>query len=73
MADKVHYVMDRLAAVFALMRDTQLFTEAEVKSVVQKITNFEYTLQRRQLEVKDLLEYVNYAVQLHELRGAPWL
>lgn len=69
MADNVQYIMDRMSATFALMQETQIFRENEIKSIVKKRTDFEYILQRRQLTPNDYIQYLDYETQLNELRN----
>lgn len=67
MADNVQHVLDRLSDTFQAMREVEAFSEQEMKSIVQKITDFEYMMVRPQLSLDDIQRYLDYALQLHEL------
>ena len=68
MADKVQYVMDKLASVFIKLKELSLFNDSEVHLLSKRITDFEYILQRRQLQVSDFCNYLQYYIQLDKLR-----
>lgn len=67
MADGVQFVMDRMASAFRQMEEHEVFSAAEVKSVMKKRTDFEYVLKRRQLTVGDFYKYLEYEVNLEKL------
>ena len=69
MADNVQFILDRLAETFQMMRDIQVFTEHEVKSIVKKMTDFEYMMVRPVLEISDIQRYLQYVMQLFELQN----
>lgn len=69
MADRVQFIMDRMAVTFREMEQFGVFTAAEVKSVVKKRTDFEYKLRRRQQTPADYYGYLQYELSLEELRG----
>ena len=68
MADRVRFVMERMASTFAKMKEMGIFTEEEIKSIVKKQTDFEYVLMRRQLYEKDFDAYLQYELKLNQLR-----
>ena len=69
MADNVQFILDRLAETFQMMRDAEVFNDQEVRSVVKKITDFEYMMARTQLELSDIQRYLQYVLQLFELQN----
>eukprot|EP01039_Chlorochromonas_danica_P010962 gene10962-12188_t len=67
MADRVRYNMDRLAGLFRQYEEADLFTSQEVKSVVKKRTDFEYTMMRMELTQNEVNQYLRYEEQLDQL------
>ena len=68
MADRVRFIMDRLASTLAKVQDLGILTAEEIKSVVKKRTDFEYVLMRRQLTEADFHSYLDYEMKLNQLR-----
>eukprot|EP01105_Mastigella_eilhardi_P014450 TRINITY_DN3293_c0_g1_i3.p1 TRINITY_DN3293_c0_g1~~TRINITY_DN3293_c0_g1_i3.p1 ORF type:complete len:440 (-),score=129.01 TRINITY_DN3293_c0_g1_i3:1414-2658(-) len=48
----------------------ELFTEAEVKQIIQRRTEFEYKVQRRTPSKSDYVMYLQYELALHNLKKA---
>jgi len=69
MADRVQFIMDRMAGMFKELESLQLFTSDEIKSVIKKRTDHEYVLCRRQLTPQDFYDYLQYEIRLEELRA----
>ena len=69
MADRVQFILDRMAVTFREMEQFGVFTQEEVKSVVKKRTDYEYKLRRRQQTPADYYGYLQYELGLEELRG----
>jgi len=67
MADRVQYVLDRMAKVLRKVEDLSIFSSDEVKSIVKQRTTKEYILMRRQLEVDDFQSYIDYEMKLDAL------
>ena len=68
MADRVRFVMERMASTLAKMLNMGVFTKEEIKSIVKKRTDFEYVLMRRQLYEKDFDAYLQFELKLNKLR-----
>jgi U3 small nucleolar RNA-associated protein 6 len=68
MADKVRFVMDRMAMLFRQLSDLEIFTVDEVKSIIKRRTDDEYLIQRRQLTEADYYTYLQYEINLEKLR-----
>eukprot|EP01032_Pedospumella_encystans_P026165 gene26165-29558_t len=67
MADGVRFILDKLASLFRRLEDTELFSHDEVRAIVKKVTDSEYTLKRRVLEVADYHVYLKYVISLDKL------
>ena len=68
MADRVRFIMERMASTLTRMREMGIFTNEEIESIVKRKTDFEYVLMRRQLKEKDFDSYLEYELQLNKLR-----
>mmetsp|Transcript_1536 Transcript_1536/g.2469 ORF Transcript_1536/g.2469 Transcript_1536/m.2469 type:complete len:710 (+) Transcript_1536:96-2225(+) len=68
MADRVQFILDRMAPVFREMENLGVFAKDEVKSIVKQRTDFEYVLRRRQQSPADYYKYLQYELNLEELR-----
>ena len=71
MADRVRYIMDKMASTFARMQELDIFTHDEIKSIIKSRTDFEYIMMRRQLTEGDYVKYIEYETnlnRLHQLR-----
>lgn len=69
MADRVRFILDRMASLFKQMEDSTLFSKDEVKSIVKRTTDFEYVLRRRELKIDDFMGYLQYEFNLDKLRA----
>jgi len=67
MADRVRYNLDKLALFFKELEDSELFSKDEVKSIVKKVTDFEYTIARAELTSGEYFDYLNYEINLDKL------
>lgn len=68
MADRVRYVMDRMASTFSKIQDMGIFSPDEVRSIVKRRTDYEYVMMRRQLTEADYYKYLEYETNLNKLR-----
>ena len=68
MADRVRFIMDRMASTLTKMEEMGIFTGEEIKSIVKKRTDSEYVLMRRQLNEDDFSAYLEYELKLNKLR-----
>ena len=68
MADRVRFIMDRLASTLMKVQAVGIFTSDEVKSIIKKRTDFEYVLMRRELSEADFSKYLDYEIKLNKLR-----
>jgi U3 small nucleolar RNA-associated protein 6 len=48
--------------------ERQIFTQAEVKAIIQRRRKFEYQMGRRTLKRVDVLRYITYELNLDQLR-----
>lgn len=67
MADNVRYILDKLAVLFHRLEEIKLFNTDEIKALITKITNYEYTLKRRQLQFTDYQNYLHYMINFDKL------
>jgi U3 small nucleolar RNA-associated protein 6 len=70
MADRVQFILDRMAPSFRDMEQFGVFSAQEVRSVVKRRTDFEYRLRRRQQTPADYYGYLKYELGLEQLRDA---
>jgi len=68
MADTVQRVLEDMVPELEDFRKRKLFSEAEIKAIVKKRTNFEYLLLRRPPKRVDYLRYIAYEMNLNQLR-----
>eukprot|EP01041_Mallomonas_annulata_P004205 gene4205-8365_t len=68
MADKVQFILDRMAPMFRQLVQNEIFTSDEVQKVIKKRTDHEYVLRRRQLTIADFYNYLQYEINLDKLR-----
>ena len=62
MADRVRFILDRMATTFRSIEDLEIFTSEEVRSIIKRRTDYEYILMRRVLKTADFYEYLHYEV-----------
>eukprot|EP01037_Dinobryon_pediforme_P038026 gene38026-45813_t len=67
MADKVRFIMDRMAITFRQMEECQVFSTEEVRAIVKRRTDFEYSLRRMEMTVATYEEYLQYEFALDKL------
>lgn len=68
MADRVQFILDRMAPLFRQLVELNVFTSDEMKFIVKKRTDYEYILRRRELKVSDFYNYLQYELNLNQLR-----
>ncbi|ETW05730.1 hypothetical protein H310_03430 [Aphanomyces invadans] len=68
MADAVQYVMEKMIPELEDLQQLQIFTKEEVRQIVQKRRDFEYTMKRTPLRKVDCLRYIEYELNLDALR-----
>lgn len=68
MADLVEYSLEGTIPEMDELLKKGLFTKPEVKAIVKKRTNFEYLLRRRFPEKRDYLRYIDFEINLLELK-----
>ena len=68
MADQVHRLLEAMVPELEDYKRRNLFTPAELQSIVQQRTQFEYRLQRRLPLLADYLLYIQYELNLNALR-----
>ncbi|RHY56156.1 hypothetical protein DYB38_001226 [Aphanomyces astaci] len=68
MADAVQYVMEKMIPELEDLQHLQIFTKDEVRQIVQKRRDFEYTMKRTPLRKVDCLRYIEYELNLDALR-----
>jgi hypothetical protein len=67
MADNVRYILDKLSVVFHEIEILDICNKNEIITIIKKITNYEYTLKRMQLNYQENISYYNYMIQLIKL------
>jgi hypothetical protein len=68
MADTVQRAMEAMLPELEDLMERQIFTQAEVKSIIQRRRKFEYQMGRRALKRVDVLRYITYELNLDQLR-----
>eukprot|EP00931_Biecheleriopsis_adriatica_P058534 TRINITY_DN3487_c0_g1_i1.p1 TRINITY_DN3487_c0_g1~~TRINITY_DN3487_c0_g1_i1.p1 ORF type:complete len:654 (+),score=171.71 TRINITY_DN3487_c0_g1_i1:65-1963(+) len=68
MADYVEQALQEMVPELDDLRRKQLFNEDEIRHIVRRRRDFEYTLQRNPGKPEDYLNYVRYEVALESLR-----
>lgn len=69
MADRVQYIMDKMASTLRQIDELELLSKSELQQVVKKRTDFEYTLRRRQMTSDHFYSYLHYEINLDKLLG----
>ena len=68
MADAVQYAMEGMVPELEDLKHKSLMTESEVKSLVQRRSQFEYQMRRRQPLKRDFLKAIEYELNFDVLR-----
>ncbi|OQS02563.1 delta-1-pyrroline-5-carboxylate dehydrogenase 12A1, mitochondrial-like [Thraustotheca clavata] len=68
MADQVNYIMEKMIPELEDLQELQIFTKDEIRQIVQKRRDFEYTMKRQPLRKVDCLRYIEYELNLDALR-----
>uniref|UniRef100_A0A7E4V077 Signal recognition particle subunit SRP68 n=1 Tax=Panagrellus redivivus TaxID=6233 RepID=A0A7E4V077_PANRE len=67
MAEFVQQHLEELLDVFTALRKTKYFTVSEVKSVIERVRQFDYSINKRTKRPKDFLKYAEYLEDVVEL------
>ncbi|EQC34515.1 hypothetical protein SDRG_07843 [Saprolegnia diclina VS20] len=68
MADQVNYNMEKMIPELEDLQQLQIFSKDEIRQIVQKRRDFEYTMKRQPLRKVDCLRYIEYELNLDALR-----
>ncbi|KAF0699366.1 Aste57867_10082 [Aphanomyces stellatus] len=68
MADAVQYMMEKMIPELEDLQHLKIFSKEEVRQIVQKRRDFEYTMKRTPLRKVDCLRYIEYELNLDALR-----
>ncbi|ORX93777.1 hypothetical protein K493DRAFT_284390 [Basidiobolus meristosporus CBS 931.73] len=68
MADTVQYHLENMIPELEDLEKKKIFNKEEIRSIVKKRTNFEYALKRRSPKKIDYLRYIEYELNLENLR-----
>jgi U3 small nucleolar RNA-associated protein 6 len=68
MADSVQRLLEEMVPELEELQQKKIFTDAEIKSIVSRRTQFEYRLRRRPPLKDDFLKYIDYEMNLDKLR-----
>ncbi|KAK9727368.1 U3 snoRNP protein [Basidiobolus ranarum] len=68
MADTVQYHLENMIPELEDLEKKKIFSKEEIRSIVKKRTNFEYSLKRRSPKKIDYLRYIEYELNLENLR-----
>ncbi|GAB4819004.1 hypothetical protein N2152v2_006050 [Parachlorella kessleri] len=68
MADTVRYLLEEMVPELEDMEQRGYFSRHEIKQIVQKRQDFEYSLKRRAGLKEDYLRYIEYETRLEQLR-----
>ncbi|KAJ1822479.1 U3 snoRNP protein [Coemansia sp. RSA 2599] len=68
MAEAVQYQLERMVPELEDLERRSLFTKSELKAIVKKRTNFEYSLKRRKAPCASYLRYIEYEMNVDALR-----
>ncbi|KIY44507.1 hypothetical protein FISHEDRAFT_21736, partial [Fistulina hepatica ATCC 64428] len=66
--ERVHFQQEQMVAELKDLRDKGLFTEREIKIIIERRTQFETALVRRVAKKADFLRYLQYEMGLERLR-----
>ncbi|CAG8688995.1 17119_t:CDS:2, partial [Dentiscutata heterogama] len=68
MAETVQYYLEKMVPELEDYERKELFSKQEIKSIIRKRTNFEYSLKKRPCQKDDFLKYIEYEMNLEKLR-----
>lgn len=68
MADVVRSNLERMVPELEELRETNIFSAEEIRSIVKRRRAFEYRLQNRAVDKKDFIDYITYELNLELLR-----
>eukprot|EP01104_Vermistella_antarctica_P009119 TRINITY_DN2325_c0_g1_i1.p1 TRINITY_DN2325_c0_g1~~TRINITY_DN2325_c0_g1_i1.p1 ORF type:complete len:626 (+),score=166.27 TRINITY_DN2325_c0_g1_i1:322-2199(+) len=68
MADAVQQLMEDMVPEIEDLQKREIFSQPEVRSIVKRRRQYEYTIKRRRPELKDFIRYAKYEMQLDRLR-----
>lgn len=68
MADVVQYRLERMVDELDDLERREMFTRAEIAEIVKQRRKFEYRLKRPSPLKQDFIAYIDYEIQLDELR-----
>lgn len=66
MADKVQYNMEKMVSELESYRRFEIFTEEEIKEIIEVRRTHEYRLQRCSKQLVDYLRYIKYEIELEQ-------
>ena len=69
MAEQVQAILDRMVPALRDLMDKEVFTESEVKAIVERRRESEYLLRRRSARKADYLRYIEAERNLEKLRN----
>ena len=67
MAEQVQAILDRMVPALRDLMDKEVFTESEVKAIVERRRESEYLLRRRSARKADYLRYIEAERNLEKL------
>ncbi|CAG8461335.1 10171_t:CDS:10 [Ambispora gerdemannii] len=68
MAETVQYYLEQMVPELEDLEQKKIFTKAEIKVIIKRRTTFEYSLKRIQPQKMDFLRYIEYEMNLEQLR-----
>ncbi|KAJ1554188.1 U3 snoRNP protein [Nowakowskiella sp. JEL0078] len=68
MAESVHYHVEKMLPELLHLQENNTFSAGELKAIIKKRTDFEYSIHRRIPLKKDYLNYIQYELNLEKLR-----
>mmetsp|Transcript_16802 Transcript_16802/g.26075 ORF Transcript_16802/g.26075 Transcript_16802/m.26075 type:complete len:678 (-) Transcript_16802:1342-3375(-) len=69
MAEQVQAILDGMVAPLRDLKEREIFSEAEIRSIVSRRRESEYLLRRRAVRKADYLRYIEAEMALEKLRG----
>lgn len=66
MADRVQYNMEKMVSELESYRRFEIFTEEEIKEIIEVRRTHEYRLQRSSKQLVDYLRYIKYEMELEQ-------
>ncbi|KAM3135366.1 hypothetical protein pb186bvf_012524 [Paramecium bursaria] len=70
MSDKIRYILEKHIPDLLALQKRRIFSEEEVKDILQNREQFEYDLQRRTHGLKDYMKVLDYEYRLERQRRA---